>query len=85
MGMTRYYLHFYNRIGLARDEEGRELPNLDAAREAAIEAIRDVMSEEARTGRIDLRGYIEIVDDTQEVRCRVPFSSAIDLHLDEPR
>lgn len=81
--MTRYYLHFYNRVGFAPDEEGRELPNLDAARDAAIQAIRDVMSEEAKAGKIDLRGYIEIVDEAEEVRCKVSFSSAIDVYLDE--
>lgn len=83
--MTRFYLHLYNCTGMARDEEGRELPDLDAARDAAIQAIRDVMSEEARTGRVDLRGYIEIADETEAVRCRVPFASAIHVYVDEQR
>lgn len=81
--MARFYLHFHNWIGIAPDEEGRELPDLEAARHAAIQAIRDVISEEVRHGRLDFRGYIDIVDEAQAMRCRVPFSSAIDIRLGE--
>lgn len=81
--MRRFFLHFHNGIGFAPDEEGRELPDIGAAREAAIRAIRDVMSEEVKAGRIDLRGYIEIVEEARGMHCRVPFSSAVDIYPEE--
>lgn len=81
--MARFYLHLHNRTGLVPDEEGTDLPDLDAARQTAVDAIRDLISEEAKSGVIDLRGYIEIVEEAGEARARVPFSSAVDFRLGE--
>ncbi|MDX3899174.1 MAG: hypothetical protein QHC40_01435 [Sphingobium sp.] len=81
--MARFYLHLHNRTGLVPDEEGTELPDLDAARQIAVDAIRDLISEEARSGLIDLRGYIEIAEESGKAAVRIAFSSAVDLHLGE--
>ncbi len=81
--MARFYLHLHNRAGLLPDEEVTALPDIEAARQTATIAIRDLISEEARSGLIDLRGYIEIVDEAEEARSLVSFSSAFDLHLSE--
>ncbi len=81
--MTHYYLHLYNRIGFVRDEEGQDAPDLDGAREAAIQAIRGIVSHEAKAGRIDLAGRIEIADETGRLLACVPFSEALTVQLDE--
>ena len=77
--MTRYYLNIHNGIGPVMDEEGCDLANLDAAREAAIEGIRSMISEEARTGLLDLTGRIEVMDAHGNLLCLVNYEEAIEL------
>ncbi len=81
--MPRFYLHLYNDLGAVPDEEGEVLADLDDARERALKAIRDILSEEAKQGRIDLRGRIEISGDDRRPLAVVPFAEAIELHLDQ--
>jgi len=83
--MPRFYLHLYNRVGVVRDDEGEELPDLQVARHCAFEAIRDILSEETKQGRIDLRGRIEIAAEGDRLLEVVPFSDAVEVHLDRPR
>jgi hypothetical protein len=42
--MPRFHLHIRNQDGLVRDEEGLDLPNLNAAREEARQAIREIVA-----------------------------------------
>ncbi len=80
--MTRYRFHLWNRIGPVRDDEGKELPDLEAARAEAIASIRSLLSDEVKQGRLDLRGRIEITDGDDEVQAVVAFTEALDLHLE---
>ena len=77
--MARFYLNIHNGIGDVKDEEGRELAGLEEARAAAIEGIRSLVSEEAKTGLLDLTGFIEIVDAEGVVLCQVEYQEAVDL------
>ena len=79
--MPLFYLHVYNQIGLARDEEGEDLPDIDLARKKAIDGIRSILSDEAHQGVLDLRGKVEIANDRGEVLDVVPFSDAFELHF----
>lgn len=79
--MPRFFLHICNRIGFAADEEGADLASLDAAVEQAKEGIRSILSDEAKKGRLDLNGRIEIADETGAVRRTIPFSEAFDIVL----
>lgn len=80
--MARFYLHIRNGAGYAEDFEGQELPDLGAARIAAIDGVRSVLSEEARRGELDLCGSIEIADGDGNILLVVPFREAVHLHLD---
>jgi len=80
--MARYYLHIINGGGYSEDPEGQELPDLDAARTAAIEGMRSLLSEEARQGQLDLSGRIDIADTDGNILLSVPFSDAVELRLD---
>ena len=82
--MPRYYLHLYNCLGDVRDDEGEELSALEDARDCAFQAIRDILSEEVRQGRIDLRGRIEIADAGKRVVEIVPFSDAVEILAGRP-
>lgn len=79
--MPHYYLHISNGIGNARDEEGVDLSGIPDARERAIEGIRSIVAEEAKEGRIDLVGQIDISNAAGETLLAVPFREAFDLRL----
>jgi hypothetical protein len=70
-------------MGFVPDEEGRELPGLDAAHGEAIDGIRSLISDEARKGLIDLTGKIEIADATGNILAQVGYAEAIELRLPE--
>lgn len=75
--MPRYYLNICNGSGFVEDEEGFELPGLDAAREKAIDGLRDIMAGEMRRGEINMGSYIEIEDENHRVVMTVPFLEAV--------
>ncbi len=77
--MARYFLHINNGGGYSEDPEGQECANLDAARAAAIEGVRSMLSEEARHGQLDLSGEIRIADAQGNILLVVPFSDAVEL------
>lgn len=85
LSMPQFFLHLHNGMGLVRDEEGSELPDLQAAREKAISGIRSILSDEVRTGRLSLAGRVEIVDAEGRSLAVIAFAEAIELDLGEAR
>ncbi|HTU12222.1 MAG TPA: hypothetical protein VMG08_15130 [Allosphingosinicella sp.] len=83
--MARYFLHVFNRIGAARDDEGAELDGLDQAIDHARQGIRSIIADEARTGRIDLDGRVEIASADGTILAVVPFPDAFALILPAER
>jgi hypothetical protein len=79
--MPRYYLNLRHRpgpAGLAVDQEGEEFPDLNAAREYALDSARDHI---ARTRTDIIRDWFvcsfEIEDEDAQLLLRVPFSEAV--------
>jgi hypothetical protein len=81
--MTRFYLHLHDGTGVLPDVEGVEAANLNKAALLAIASIRSLLSDDVRSGMIDLRGRIEIADADQMVLQVVPFREAVVLMLGE--
>jgi hypothetical protein len=77
--MPRYYFHICNGTGFVEDEEGRELPDLDAARSVAIAAARDIMAADVQRGMLDLSSFIEIEDPAHQLVHTLGFEEAVDL------
>lgn len=75
--MARFFLHLYNSIGYVPDEEGQDLRDLEDARGIAVDSIRDMIAAEARTGKIDLQGRIEIREEAGRVLDTVQFTEAV--------
>jgi hypothetical protein len=75
--MPRYYFHVCDGDGFTEDEEGRELPDLEAARGEAIKGARSIMEAEVRAGTVDLASFIEVENDSRELVFTLPFSEAI--------
>lgn len=75
--MPRYFLHLHNNLGPVTDEEGQDLPDLEAAHLEAIRNIRGLLSAELKEGQIDLSGRIEIFDEPGNLLRVVPFTDAV--------
>ena len=73
----RFYFHLYNDID-APDDEGIELPDLEAARNCAVEQARGLIGELAKTeARIVLNHRIDIEDADGKVLDTVQFRDVV--------
>lgn len=71
----RYYFHLHNDIE-KDDEEGRELSHADALLNAQAEA-RQMASESALHGHLNLSHFIEVTNDNGGSSFRVAFGDFI--------
>jgi len=75
--MPRYFFDLHNDMDV-RDDEGVELPNLNAALLHALHEARTMIQASiADTGRIDLRHHIDLRDETDEVLQVLYFEDAV--------
>jgi hypothetical protein len=75
--MARYFFDLHNDID-APDEEGRELPSLDAAKaHALLEARVMIQVSVEETGRIDLRHHIDVRDPSGAIVYVLHFEDAV--------
>ena len=74
--MPRFHLNLYNDV-ISLDEEGVDLPDLEAARDAAILNIRDIMKDDLARGHITLGHRVEIVSDRGRILATVFFRDAV--------
>jgi hypothetical protein len=77
--MPRFYFHVCNGNGFVEDEEGQELPDLDAARESAVRSARSIMADDVQRGMLDLSSFIEIEDSENRLVHTLGFGDAVDL------
>jgi hypothetical protein len=77
--VPRYHLHQKSRETTIADDEGAEFATLEDAREEALAAAREAMSETMLQGFIDLFRQIEIRSATGEVLLKVSYAEAVDL------
>lgn len=77
--MPRFYFHVCNGTGFVQDEEGQELPDLEAARAAAIKSARSIMASDVQRGALDLSSFIEIEDEASQLLHTLCFGDAVDL------
>jgi hypothetical protein len=71
-----YFFHLYNDI-VSMDEEGVDLPDLEAARANGIREAREMMLETVAEGRINLSHRIDIADESGAVVDSVAFGEAV--------
>ena len=77
--MPRYHFHVYNDL-VALDEEGKELPSIEAAREEAIRGGRALMAEQLmEAGRMRLQHRIEVADENGRVLLTIPFRELVNI------
>ena len=83
--MPRFFFHLRDETGFVQDEEGREFASLGEARTHALEGIRSIVSEDAKYGRIDLTGELEVADESGAALLKVGFGEAVEVHQTEQR
>ena len=76
--MPRYLFHLHSDPN-AMDEEGRELPDVAAAREYAMEAARDMVCADIKQGWLNLDHSIEVVDDQGMPLFTITFREAFEI------
>lgn len=77
--MAIYYFNVREPSERIRDDEGTDLPNLDAACSYAIHCARDLMRETLRYGELSLGNAIEITDASGGISATVEFADAVTL------
>ena len=77
--MPRFFFHLLNDVD-APDEEGKELPDLDAARNHARQNVRFTAAESLKEqGRVVLSHRIQIEDEEGNVLDTVYFSDVLSI------
>jgi hypothetical protein len=79
--MPRYHLHLRFRDRLVKDEEGAELPDLEAARHEARQTLRDLAAEDISAGRSLRIRSVEICDEDGRDIATVSVAAAISATL----
>ena len=78
--MPRFYFDLCNGDGLVADEEGQDLPDAAAARQAALIDARSIMSDEITSkGQLDLASYIDILFEDRSLLERLTFGDAVQI------
>ena len=73
--MPRFFLHLRNSSGIVRDEDGRELENLDAAHQEAVDALQVLLAADPDNFDPSSRFLIETQD--QRTKLIVAVSEAL--------
>ncbi|MCJ8156617.1 DUF6894 family protein [Sphingomonas sp. LaA6.9] len=76
--MLKYFFHLHNHLE-SRDREGKFLPDLNAAREVAISAARDIMSNNIKDGELCLSHRIEVEDASGRKVLVLRFGEALSI------
>ena len=85
--MPRYFFHIRNDVH-TDDTEGRELPDLAAAREFALDSARDLVCADIRRGWLNLDHNIIIANADGATLLTLTFREAFELRsgpADEPQ
>jgi hypothetical protein len=72
----RYFFHIQG-VADSCDDEGLELPDMEAVRHEAIEGAREILSEEAGVGRDRADWTMLVTDETGKTVLRLPFSEVL--------
>ena len=75
--MPLFRFHIYNDTETI-DYEGKQFPDLSAARQYAIEGARDLMCAGVKKGEVRLSDWIEIEDEHSDITV-IPFREALNI------
>jgi hypothetical protein len=70
--MPRYYINFQSGDQLAKDDEGIELPSLEAARKAALISAREIIADEIKADAKSPLRAVVITDENGQDLLTIP-------------
>ncbi len=76
--MPRYFFNTYDDV-IATDDEGLELPNIEAARLQAIIGARDLIVTQVRHGYMIRSHWIDVVNERGDILVKVTFGEAVEV------
>jgi hypothetical protein len=79
--MPRYYFHIRSDDDTARDDEGTDLPDLDAARELALATARELLGNAIKEGKDVVPKTIMIADAFGREVASVSMRDVVPSHL----
>jgi hypothetical protein len=77
--MPHYYFHVRDAINELLDPEGLELRHLEAVKRHTLDAARDTLSHEMKTGHLDLRYRIDAEDEAGAIVYSLDFKDAFSI------
>lgn len=77
--MSRYYFHVRDGDKLRTDPEGADFRSLDAARDEAIHAAREIMAEKVLKGEVISNECFEVTNGSGTIVLQIPFNSVLRL------
>ena len=76
--MPRFFFNIYDDT-VTVDDHGVQLADAAAARAEALRAARDLICDQVRDGRLNLRHRIEIEDEDRRPVLTLPFRAAVEI------
>ena len=77
--MPHYYFHLHNDVDVL-DEEGFDLPDVEAARAAAVKSARELMGAQiGDEGRLTLSDWIEVQDESGARILTIRFGDIVEI------
>ena len=76
--MPRFFFHLYDDL-VVLDEEGMEMPDLEAASAKATEIARLLACEGVKQGNLDLDHRIDVADERGEIVLKLKFRDAFTI------
>ena len=77
--MPRYFFNVHGESSVAPDLVGRDLPHDDAAREAANQLAKELVTDETLTGALPETHWVEVVDQDQRPVSLLPVESGVEV------
>jgi hypothetical protein len=75
--MRRFYLHVKYGDEIFPDQEGIELPDIDAARSEALQTARELLGDAVRGGKPTVPDALVIADDAGQTLEIVPLAAVL--------
>jgi hypothetical protein len=79
--MSRFYFHVRSGEGIATDDEGTECASVEAAREEALAAARELLADAIKASKDVMADCFIVADANGKELMVLPFSEALPVHL----
>ena len=77
--MSRYFFNLEQNGYILEDDSGVDAQTLSDAKLLGLRVLRELISQDALAGKIDMNSVLLINDSEHVTRCRVPYSEAVEI------